>query len=35
MDFQFKDIAEATAKALALQNDRIRYWNEMVSETIP
>lgn len=31
MDFQFKDIAEATAKTLALQNDQIRYLNDIAS----
>lgn len=31
MDFQFRDIAEATAKTLALQNDQVRYLNDIAS----
>lgn len=33
MDFQFKDIAEAAAKVIALKDERIRYWNNIVSNT--
>lgn len=33
MDFQFKDIAEIAAKVLALKDERIRYWNDIVSNT--
>lgn len=33
MDFQFKDIAEIAAKVVALKDERIRYWNDIVSNT--
>lgn len=31
MDFQFKDIAEVIAKGLVLKDERVRYWNDIVS----
>lgn len=33
MNFQFKDVVEATAKAVALRDERIRCWNDIVSKT--
>lgn len=33
IDFQFKDIAEIAAKVVVLKDERIRYWNDIVSNT--
>lgn len=32
MSFQYKDMAEMTAKVLALRDERVHYWNDSVSK---